>query len=368
MKKNLILFTVILFTVFNVQVASAKIWRVNSNSNYNGTSLWGDNFGGTSAYPVFAQLTNANSSNLVSSGDTLYVEGSTVAYDNVTFTKKLVIIGPGYFLTENSKVSNDVLSANVGQVVFNAGSQGSQLLGINNTSVYGISINVSNILIKRCKIDYSVTVNYNISDISVVQNFFTNANSSNASAIAVSPYGFPTNFIFNNNISKRVLLLAYSATTYTAQQCSHNVFDCPAISGKPSIQLNTGSFKNNILKTPTATVSINGGSNQNVSYNISASSTGQFGTANNNKVVADMSTLFVTSGTSDGIYKLKSGSAGSNNASDGTDRGVFGGTSSTDMYTLSGLAPIPVIYSLTTSGDATPAKGLSVTISAKTIK
>jgi hypothetical protein len=298
----------------------------------------------------------------------LYVEGSTIAYDNVTFTKKLVIIGPGYFLTENPKVSNDVLSANVGEVVFNTGSQGSQLLGVTIISVYGIDINVSNILIKRCKIDYSVTVTYNISDISIVQNYFTNINNNNTSAVAVSPYGFPTNFVFNNNISKRTLLLAYSTTTYTAQECNHNVFDCPAISGKPSIQLNTGSFKNNILKTPTATVNINGGSNQNISYNISASSTGQFGTANNNKVVTDMSTLFVASGTSDGKYKLKTNSPGSHNASDGTDRGVFGGTSSTDRYTLSGLAPIPVIYALTTSGDATTANGLSVTISAKTVK
>ena len=368
MKTNHVLFFAVLITCgLFAQQASAKIWRVNSNSNYNGTSLWGDNFGGTSTYPVFAQLANANSSNLVSSGDTLYVEGSTIAYDNVTFTKKLVIIGPGYFLTENPKVSNDVLSANVGEVVFNTGSQGSQLLGVTIISVYGIDINVSNILIKRCKIDYSVTVTYNISDISIVQNYFTNINNNNTSAIAVSPYGFPTNFVFNNNISKRTLLLAYSTTTYTAQECNHNVFDCPAISGKPSIQLNTGSFKNNILKTPTATVNINGGSNQNISYNISASSTGQFGTANNNKVVTDMSTLFVT-GTSDGKYKLKTNSPGSHNASDGTDRGVFGGTSSTDRYTLSGLAPIPVIYTFTTSGDATPANGLSVTISAKTVK
>ncbi len=368
MKRNLVLFTVIIFTVFNIQVASAKIWRVNSNSNYNGTTLWGDDFGGTASYPVFAQLTDANSSNLISGGDTLYVEGSPVAYNNVSFTKKLIIIGPGYFLTENPKVSNDLLSANVGEVNFNTGSQGSQLIGINNISVYGININVSNILVKRCKIDYSVNLNYNISDITIVENYFTNINNSNSSAIGVSAYGFPANFVFNNNISKRVLLLAYSSTTYTAQQCNHNIFDCPAISGKPSIQLNTGSFKNNILKTPTATVNINGGTNQNVSYNISASSTGQFGTANNNKVVTNMTTLFVGSGTSDGKYKLKSNSPGSHNASDGTDRGVFGGTSSTDRYTLSGLAPIPVIYSLTTSGDATQANGLSVTISAKTIK
>lgn len=364
MKKNHVLLIAVLFTAFNLQVANAKIWRVNNNA----TGTYGENYGGTATYPIFDQLSDANSSNLVAAGDTLYVEGSATAYGNVTFTKKLVIIGPGYFLNENPKVSNDVQPANVNQVVFSTGSEGSQLLGVNDISVYGININVSNILVKRCKIDYSVNVSYSISDVTIIENFFTNIQNNTGSAIGVSAYGFPTNFIFNNNISKRTLLLSYSTTVYTVQECNHNVFDCPSISGSPSIKLNTSSFKNNILKTAAATVSINSGSGQNISYNISASSTGQFGTSNNNKVVTNMTTLFVSSGSSDGIYKLKSNSPGSGNASDGTDRGVFGGTSSTDRYTLSGLAPIPVIYTLTTSGNATPANGLSVTISAKTIK
>src|SRR3954449_1764867 len=76
------------FTLLFAHQAHAKVWRVNSNSNYNGTSLWGDNFGGTSANPVFKQLSNANSSNLVSStaGDTLQLEGSSVDYAAVTIT------------------------------------------------------------------------------------------------------------------------------------------------------------------------------------------------------------------------------------------------------------------------------------------
>lgn len=80
-----------------------------------------------------------------------------------------------------------------------------------------------------------------------------------------------------------------------------------------------------------------------------------------------MSTLFFTSGSADGAYKLKQNSAGSGNGSDGTDLGVFGGQPP-NRYTLSGLAAIPVVYKLTTSGVATQQNGLSVTISARTIK
>jgi len=369
MKTTHVLMTAVIFAAsFLSNSASAKIWRVNNNSNYNGTTLWGDNFGGTSNYPVFDQLQNANNSNFVTSGDTLYIEGSNANYDGVNLNKRLVIIGPGYFLTENPKVSNDMLQASVYNINFYEGSEGSQLIGVYVYSGYGIDIGVSNVVIKRCKIDYDVYVSENITDISILQNFFTNANNNTASAVGVSAYGFPANFVFNNNISKRTLILVRGSSVYTATECKNNVFDCPAINGSPSIQLNVGSFQNNILKTSTATVSINGGSNQNVSYNISASATGQFGTGNNNKVVTNMSSLFVSSGTSDGQYKLKPNSPGSDNGSDGTDRGAFGGAAVINRYTLSGLAPIPVIYALNTSAVATQQSGLSVTISARTIK
>lgn len=354
-------------TLFSLQQANAKIWRVNNNSNYNGTSLWGDNFGGTATFPVFKQIGNANSSNLVAGGDTVYVEGSTINYDAATITKKLTIIGPGYFLNENPRSSNDVLQAALAYITFSTGSEGSQLLGMYVYYVYGITINVSNILIKRCRIDASIGVSYNISDITIVQNYFANTTST-TSAVGVSAYGFPTNFIFDNNICQRTLLLYYGATTYTVLECKNNVFDCPSISGSPSIRMNAGNFQNNILKTAAATANINGGTNLNVSYNISSSATGQFGTANQNIVVADMTQLFVASGTSDGKYKLKVSSPGTGNGSDGTDRGAFGGAAVGNRYTLSGLAPIPVIYGISTSGVATVADGLSVTISARTIK
>lgn len=356
--------------LFIVHLSEAKIWRINSNSDYNGTSTWGGNFGGTATNPVFKQIGDAVASNLVSAtkGDTLYVEGSTIDYAAVTVTKKLIIIGPGYFLNENPTTSNDLLEARLDYIVFNTGSSGSKLIGIYVNGFYGITINVSNVLIRRCKIDKSITLNYNISDIAVLQNFFTNADNNTTSAIIPNFYGFPTNFIFNNNICKKTLILVSNNTTRNALECKNNVFDCPAITNNPSLKMNVSSFQNNILKTAAATVDINNKTNLNVSYNISASATGQFGTASQNKVITDMNTLFVATGTSDGKYKLKAGSPGSNNGSDKTDRGAFGGAAITNRYTLSGLAPIPVIYDITTSGVASPTSGLSITISAKTIK
>ncbi len=340
--------------------AEAKIWRVNNNAN----ATNGSNYGGTAAYPVFQQLfgnsaNNAAGSNLVQAGDTVHLEGSTIDYDGGSLSKKLVIIGPGYFLNENPNTSNNVLPAILNAISFNAGSSGSQLIGVHiGDNTGGVNITVSDILIKRCQIDYAVSVLFAISDIKIIQNFFARA--STANMISTNTGGFPTDFIFDNNIVLGTLVLPVG---YTMLECKNNVFAGPAITGSPSLRLYAGSFQNNILTNPAATVDINGGTNLNVTYNTAASAT-PFGTASNNVVVADMTTLFVTTGSSDGKYQLKAGSAP---GADGSDRGAFGGAAVTSRYTLSGLAPIPVIYDISTSGVATAA-GLPVTIKARTIK
>ena len=50
------------------QSANATIWRVNLLSNYNGSTQWGENFGGTAGYPVFKELfgNTSNSANSLS--------------------------------------------------------------------------------------------------------------------------------------------------------------------------------------------------------------------------------------------------------------------------------------------------------------
>jgi len=372
MKKTLLFIGLAIMVSLFTQNAQAKIWRVNNTSNYNGTTLWGDNLGGTSNNPVFAQLSDANTSNLVSVNgiDTLHVEGTNINYNAVTFNIPVIVIGTGYFLNENPNVSNTVSEAAVQYVYFEAGSEGSQLIGVHVYYAYGIFIGVSNIQIKRCRIDYSISVTYNISDVFVLQNYFTNtANVTNSAIIVSTNLGFPTNFIFDNNICKKTLLLSWHGAgpaVYNAEECNNNVFDCPAISGGPSIEMNTTSFKNNILKTSSATVNINSNVvSSDVSYNTSASATNQFGTTNNNIVITDMSTLFVdpSTNTTDGRYQLKPGSAA---GADGADRGAFGGAAIDNRYTLSGLAPIPVIYDIATPGPTST--DLPVTISARTIK
>ena len=96
MKQTHLLFAAVLVAaLLFTQQASAKIWRVNNKSNYDGANYWGDNFGGTQGYPVFVQINQAVP--LAASGDTIYVEASSIVYNKADIDRKLVIIGSGYF-------------------------------------------------------------------------------------------------------------------------------------------------------------------------------------------------------------------------------------------------------------------------------
>ena len=375
MKKSILLFvaTTIVAAIIT-QSSFAKIWRINNHSNYDGSTLWGDNFGGTAAYPVFAQIDQAVAFGIVNAGDTLHVEGSTTVYSFATITKKLVIIGTGYFLTDNPNTSNNVLATKLARIAFNAGSENSQLIGVDMVSAGNsfdrdVYINVNGVTVKRCRIEGQVVFGFPLSDVYIIQNFFPNTVVSNAiNTNGNSFFTPPTDLVFNNNICQKTLTwgtpIANPTTMWPILQCNNNVFDGPDNLANPNLAFSTSEFKNNILMPTNAKVNISASAG-NVSYNIGTLST-QFGAADNNLVVPAITTIFVTSASPDGGYQVADGTVADNSGSDGTDRGAFGGTAVISRYTLSGLAAIPVVYEITTPGATSTT--LPVTIKARTIK
>ncbi len=353
----------------------ARVWRVNVLSNYNlASQIYGDNYGGTATNPVFNSIASAQSSSLTNNNDTLYLEGCPVGSNHagVALVRPFVIIGTGYFLSLNVNTSYDLLESRIANLVFNAGSEGSQVIGLNFSSGYDENINVSNITIKRCYFNPAteITIAQNVSNITIAQNFFDNTTYT-SSAITFSGYGAPgNNVVIKNNIFKRPLLVMSGSTTYAISKCDNNTFDCPAITGAPSIKMLCSSFKNNIIKNSALTVNINNGiASAQVSYNTIASPT-QLDTAAawNNKYVTNMSNLFVNpTASTDGNYRLKSAAGVNYPGNDGAPRGAYGGSVISSRYTLSGNASIPVVYDITTTGVATQSGGLQVTIKARAI-
>ncbi len=369
-KKTLLSVAAVLVTIFLTSNVYAKTWRVNNKSNYDGSALFGDNYGGTAGFPVFKELQQAHDFGSVQSGDTIQVEASLDPYAPASLAKQLTIVGEGFFLSENVNVSISGIDSKIYRIDFQPGAEFSKVMGMTFFGTgYAVGypyINTDNITISRCWIQQGVFIGSGVSTANVVDNFFPATGVTNA--ITGGGYGYipPTDLIFNNNICQKTLLWSTDINTpWEILQCNNNVFDGPP--NTQNLQFLTSDFKNNILKSVNAGVNINNGTNTNLEYNVGTLAT-QFGTANNNLVVPDMTTIFVgPSGQStDGKYQLKPGSPASGNGSDGTDRGAFGGAVVSKHYTLSGLAPIPVIYEVSTPGPTST--DLPVTIKARTIK
>lgn len=324
----------LLYALLNSQNSFAKIWRVNNNPGVNAD---------------FTDLTSAHAG--AASGDTLHLEGSPNGYGSVTFTKKLTVLGPGYYLDENPNSQSLLQSAKVNGITFSMGSQGSVVMGLDFVG-NGIAVFTDDIIIRRNK--FSSPGN-NVPDwtTGVINVYYHSDNSAiPANNIIISQnYGLK---VFVNNPSTGILItnnfistngwegdgtgsnaLATHANAIILVQ--NNIFRRGKVIGYNS------NFTNNIL--------VNGffeGTGNLYSNNIASGT--QFGNANGNQQNIVMTNVFVGPGTgisTDGQWKLKAGSpalgAGyGSTAQNPIDAGMYGGQSA---YILAGMPPMPAIYS-----------------------
>jgi hypothetical protein len=320
MKKFLLLSVAVTLTC---SISFAKIWRVNNNSGVTAD---------------FTTLQAAHDG--ASGGDTIYMESSPTSYGGLNCTKKLAIIGTGYFLDQNTDLQAFTLSAKVGQINFYAGSEGSSVEGL-DFQASGLTINVNDIVVRRNNFgavngtnpDYyvgGVAIYNGASNILITQNYALQINSNSSS----------TGVLISNNV---ISFNAYYGETTT----------------QPSINLHANTvaiiknniFRRGVISAYNSNISNNimiagslAGSGNLISNNIGNST--QFGNTNGNKQNVDAGAIFESTGSFDGAYKLKSGSPaigagyGSTTASP-VDCGIFGGTT---PYKLSGLPAIPSIY------------------------
>jgi hypothetical protein len=289
----------------------AKIWRVNNNP-------------GIAA--DFTTLQAAHDG--ATAGDTLMLEMSNNSYGNCTFTKKLVVIGPGYyhgFYYPNTPITKNAV---VGTLQYNTGSSGSLIMGVVFASGGLLNVgNVSNITIKNnagfyLRLGHAPGgVGGNCSNIVITQNLNCAINSYFQGGNTV------TNIVVSNN------LVNYMAITSVALGIvvSNNVFRAE---GNNSLTCSGQVFSNNILVGYVNIFDVTGST---VSNNIDASTAGgtRFGTTNGNMGNVLATTLFKGGSISgnefnfnyDGDFVLKSGSVAIGAGVGGTDCGMYGGSS-----------------------------------------
>jgi len=322
--KRLTLTTIILLGIL-VSV-NAKSWRVNNTPG------------------VDADFTTLNAAqDSASSGDTLYIEGSATSYGDFTINKKLIIMGPGYFLTENDTTQVTKLTAKLGNVSIYA--EGTVLSGLHMNYLYN---HASKVVITRNFINTDLYAVHNetiLYDVVVSQNYCKRNLTRNNKL---------RNALIFNNIVLNTLTMGTASDDFTGVIKNNVVANM--------IEAVNAVIKNNIIyNSAGAGYKILTGNT--FSYNLFAGSSVPGGTGNVANV--DMSTVFsdFTNVSVDNDFTLKEGSPASGAGENGTDCGAFGGD---QPYVLSGIPGVPHIYDAIIPTSASGDSGLKVYLKIKT--
>lgn len=300
----------------NSMEVSAKIWRVNNRSG------------------ITADFTTAQAANDgATAGDSVFLEPSPTSYGNLTISKKIIVIGTGYFLTENPETQwKTNWPSSLENVTISSGGSYSQVMGV--TINFGVTINAQNVTIKRNYVYPYLIINS--SNVTITGNFiYMNYSSGGFNA------GNGNHDIYiSNNIFTCYTSYYYQPPTISGSVTSNGGFMNNVIIGAYSsysysqLYLSNYIVQNNILSSCTFSPSTN-----DYSYNIADNTS--FGNLNGNQQNVNMTNVFLNTGSTDGRYQLKAGSPAIGAGFGGTDCGVFGGL---NPYVLSGLPAVPAIY------------------------
>jgi hypothetical protein len=314
-KQIFIVFSVIFISHF----ALAKVWTVDNHPGANFTTF------------AAAQTAATN-------GDTILIAGSISPYLVFSFTKKLYVFGPGYFLNENLNLQANPNSAKVPGANFNAGSGGSVVMGLYFTGT--VTISTSNITLRRNRFEIlspstDAIQNY-ASNITIGQNYIFLASTFAYRGIYLSS-GL-TNITISNNYIEN-LSNTYGAIDATSA-FSGDVFN-NVISG--IIVIHSPNFYNNIQRSGAFT------STGSTVYNNIGNST-QYFLVNGNLQNVLMTDVFIGTGSTDGQWQLKLAGPAKGAGFGGVDCGMFENGLG-NGYVLSGVPPIPSVYLFNAPAD-----------------
>ncbi len=303
---------------------------------------------------IYSSLQECHDDARVQPGDVILVEGSTKLYEGLTCTKRLTIMGTGYFLTENQQTSANGLPARVGAIKLEPGAEGTTLIGLyfdSALSSYAPTITIDDVVIMRCYLTSGILINNSINSLVIIQNFFSG--NSAPIRIGLSSHALTGVIVKNNYFNAGFNILTPNAPRVFAN-VENNIF-------RGVVQLHATSFRNNILISQNNTVNI---TSPVIEYNLTDGT--QLSAWPNNQTFQE-SNLFVgelpgIENSPDGRYRIKPGSSYLTAGYQGSEPGIFGGN---EPYVLSGLPPVPTIYELRTDAVASKEDGLKVNIKAK---
>lgn len=280
------------------QWADAASWRINNNAN---------------RHAHFTDINAAMSSNSgVSDGDTLYLDPGCLITSTQNVTKRVTIIGTGYF-PQNNAHQQACINARI-----NLKAAGSKLEGVAVSNGNDIYIQANNITIERClfnNVYWSGTGQYaNIRQCYGYRIYGSGPTNNNSANCTIE------NCIIMGDIDCiRDLYLATVKHNYLKVTNKNNMYcfyklDSPVIIGNILINIYDA---NHILDTVTGIIDI--------SHNVMSCASTTYGIPESNRFGATESAVFSLEGSNDQRYQLKADSPAKSAAADGGDCGPYGG-------------------------------------------
>ena len=302
MKKTVLIFAAALIT----SAAQATILRVSNVKN--------------SGAP-YASISNAISA--AAEGDTIMVDGSETTYGStIEINKKLVLMGPGYWRTENGIIQEGAHPATINGIKFYAA--GSIITGL---VVNSIVVQTANVTITRCRITGNISLSslsYGVTN-TVIHQCFLEGDVSGSNNNNPNPGIQITNNIFKGRNYSTV-------TNLTDSYIAYNTF--------------TGTMETNGYLTGCT-----------IEKNVMEAHTGEIG---NNTFTDNTETGFTFEDTStDLAIKNFSEQYASEHDASLFSRGAFNGD---DPYVISGLPSGPVVEDITVPASVAMGSKLNVTI------
>ena len=333
--RKLILTAIILLGVL-VSV-NAKLWRVNNTPGVDAD---------------FTNLTIARDS--ASAGDTLYIEGSATSYGGFELNKKLVLIGPGFFLTENDTAQASKQMAILGNTWIRSSAEGCVVSGL---CFAGYLLNqASNVVITRNYVTDSnngISIAHDVNgvhDVVVSQNF----------CVRIDKNRDIRDVLIFNNIVTSYIFMGTASDNFTGV-IKNNVVGYYIEAVHAEIKNNIIFYKTNPYNGNYIGYKVLTGSTYQ--YNLFAGTTVPGGIGN--KANVDMEATFADFANKnvDNDFTLKEDSPAIGAGENGTDCGVFGGD---QPYVLSGIPGVPHIYEAIIPTSASGDSGLKVYLKIKT--
>lgn len=261
--------------------AEARSWRINNDATKK---------------PHFADINAAVKSSDVVAGDTLYLDPGTTLSTEQNVTKKVTIIGCGYFLK-----NSPIMPATITQTV-NITAAGSKMEGVEMTGF--LCLGANNCTIERCKLSYVGYYRSNTATNCIIRQCY----------ITGFIYGFSNtdtrtaDWTIENNI---IICSHYEPVIrYLYKPLIRNNYICQTGDSYCIGNIKSGTIENNIQ--------IN---KKNASY----IGSNREECVMSNNVTDTEAAIFTLEGTNDQRYRLKDDSPAKGAATDGGDCGPFGG-------------------------------------------